>query len=326
MTVRTMVEAIRLTLEQELARDDSVVVLGEDVGRLGGVFRATDGLQRRFGEDRVIDAPLAEGVIAGAAVGLAASGMRPVIEMQFLGFAHQAFHQIAGQIARYGFRSQGRFPMPVTIRAPFGGGVRTPELHSDALEAQFVQCPGLKIVMPACAHDAKGLLAAAIRDPDPVLFCEPLRGYRLVKDEVPEEDYTIPFGQARTAREGSDVTLVAWSAAVQLCERVADHAASEGISCRVIDLRTLVPLDVATLVRCTEETGRVVVVHEAPLTGGFGAEVAATIQEEAFYSLEAPVARVTAPDMPYPLAGAEEVYLPGEQRVLAAVRKTVTAR
>jgi pyruvate dehydrogenase E1 component beta subunit len=326
MTVRTMVEAIRLTLEQELARDSSVVVLGEDVGRLGGVFRATDGLQRRFGEDRVIDAPLAEGVIAGAAVGLAASGMRPVIEMQFLGFAHQAFHQIAGQIARYGFRSQGRFPMPVTIRAPFGGGVRTPELHSDALEAQFVQCPGLKIVMPACAYDAKGLLAAAIRDPDPVLFCEPLRGYRLVKDEVPDEDYTVPFGQARVAREGSDVTLVAWSAAVQLCERAATRAAAEGISCRVIDLRTLVPLDVATLVACTEETGRVVVVHEAPLTGGFGAEVVATIQEEAFYSLEAPVARVTAPDMPYPLARAEDLYLPGEEHVLAAVRETVAAR
>jgi pyruvate dehydrogenase E1 component beta subunit len=321
-----MVEAIRLTLEQELARDGSIVLLGEDVGRLGGVFRATDGLQRQFGEDRVIDAPLAEAVIAGAAVGLAASGMRPVIEMQFLGFAHQAFHQIAGQIARYGFRSQGRFPMPVTIRAPFGGGVRTPELHSDALEAQFVQCPGLKIVMPACARDAKGLLAAAIRDPDPVLFCEPLRGYRLVKDEVPDEEFTIPFGRARTVRDGGDITLVAWSAAVQLCERAAEQAAREGISCRVIDLRTLVPLDVATLVRCTEETGRVVVVHEAPLTGGFGAEVAATVQEEAFYSLEAPVARVTAPDMPYPLAGAEELYLPGEERVLAAVRETVAAR
>jgi pyruvate dehydrogenase E1 component beta subunit len=239
------------------------------------------------------------------------------------GFSHQAFHQIADQIARYRFRSQGRYPMQITIRAPFGGGVRTPEMHSDALEAQFVQSPGLKIVMPASAYDAKGLLLAAIRDPDPVLFCEPLRGYRLVKDEVPEGDYTVSFGQARVVREGTDVTLVAWSAAVQLCERAAELAAEENISCRILDLRTLVPLDVEALARCAEATGRVVVVHEAPYTGGFGAEVIATIQEEAFYSLEAPIARVTAPDTPYPIAGVEEFYIPNEERVLAAVRRTV---
>jgi pyruvate dehydrogenase E1 component beta subunit len=308
-----------------MERDERVMILGEDVGRLGGVFRATDGLQRRFGEERVIDAPLAEGAIVGAAVGLAMSGMRPIAEVQFLGFAHQAFHQIADQVARYGFRSQGRFPMHVTIRTPFGGGVRTPELHSDALEAQFVQCPGLKIVMPSSAYDAKGLLLEAIRDPDPVLFCEPLRGYRLVKDEVPEEDYCVPFGQGRVVREGTDVTLIAWSAAVQLCERAAVLAQAEGVSCRIVDLRTLVPLDIEILVRCTEETGRVVVVHEAAYTGGFGAEIAATIQEEAFYSLEAPIARVTAPDTPYPLAGAEEFYIPNEERVLAAIRRTVGA-
>jgi len=325
MAVLNMVEAIRQALQQEMERDPTMVVLGEDVGRLGGVFRATDGLQSRFGAERVIDMPLAEGVIAGTAVGLAVSGMRPVIEMQFLGFAHQAFHQISDQIARYRFRSQGRYPMPITIRAPFGGGVRTPELHSDALEAQYVHCPGLKVVMPACAYDAKGLLIEAIRDPDPVLFCEPLHGYRLVKGEVPDEDYTVAFGQARTVRDGSDVTLVAWSAAVQLCERAAAAAAEEGISCRVLDLRTLVPLDLDALRVCTEETGRVVVVHEAPLTGGFGAEVVATIQEEAFYSLEAPVARVTAPDAPYPLAGAEGLYLPDEEQVLGAVRETLAA-
>jgi pyruvate dehydrogenase E1 component beta subunit len=251
------------------------------------------------------------------------SGMVPVPEMQFLGFSHQAFHQIADQIARYRFRSQGRYPMQITIRAPFGGGVRTPEMHSDALEAQFVQCPGLKIVMPASAYDAKGLLLEAIRDPNPVLFCEPLRGYRLVKDEVPEGDYTVPFGKARVVREGTDVTLVAWSAAVQLCERAAERAAEENISCRILDLRTLVPLDVEALARCAEATGRVVVVHEAPYTAGFGAEVIATIQEEAFYSLEAPIARVTAPDTPYPIAGVEEFYIPNEERVLAAVRRTV---
>jgi len=213
MAVLTMVEAIRQALEQEMERDERVMILGEDVGRLGGVFRATDGLQRRFGESRVLDTPLAEAAIAGASVGLAMSGMVPVPEMQFLGFSHQAFHQIADQIARYRFRSQGRFPMQITIRAPFGGGVRTPEMHSDALEAQFVQSPGLKVVMPSSAYDAKGLLLEAIRDPDPVLFCEPLRGYRLVKDEVPEGDYTVPFGQARIVREGDDMTLVAWSAA-----------------------------------------------------------------------------------------------------------------
>jgi pyruvate dehydrogenase E1 component beta subunit len=318
-----MVEAIRQALGQEMERDERVMILGQDVGRLGGVFRATEGLQERFGASRVFDTPLAEAVIAGASVGLAMSGMVPIPEMQFLGFSHQAFHQIADQIARYHFRSQGRFPMQITIRAPFGGGVRTPEMHSDALEAQFVQSPGLKIVMPATAYDAKGLLLEAIRDPDPVLFCEPLRGYRLVKDEVPEGDYTVPFGKARVVREGTDVTLVAWSAAVQLCERAAELAAQENISCRVLDLRTLVPLDVEALALCAEVTGRVVVVHEAPYTGGFGAEVIATIQEEAFYSLEAPIARVTAPDTPYPIAGVEEWYIPNEERVLAAVRRTV---
>lgn len=323
MPVLTMVEAIRQALEQEMERDERVMVLGEDVGRLGGVFRATDGLQKRFGAERVFDTPLAEAMIIGASVGLAISGMRPVAEMQFLGFAHQAYHQIADQVARYGLRSQGRYPMQVTIRAPFGGGVRTPELHSDALEAQFVHSPGLKVVMPATAYDAKGLLLEAIRDPDPVLFCEPLRGYRLVKDEVPEADYTVPFGSARVAREGTDVTLVAWSAAVQLCERAADLAAEEGISCQVLDLRTLVPLDVEALCRVTESTGRVVVVQEAAFTAGFGAEVVATIQEEAFYSLEAPIARVAAPDTPYPLAGVEEFYVPNEARVLAAIRRTV---
>ena len=326
MTVRTMIEAIHQALGQEMERDERVMILGEDVGRLGGVFRATDGLQARFGPERVFDTPLAEAAIVGTAVGLAMSGLRPVAEIQFLGFAHQAFHQIADQVARYGFRSQGRYPMHLTIRAPFGGGVRTPELHSDALEAQFVHCPGLKIVMPASAHDAKGLLLEAIRDPDPVLFCEPLRGYRLVKDEVPDEDYTVPFGQARITRDGSDLTLIAWSAAVQLSERAAVLAQEEGISCRVVDLRTLVPLDVETMARCAEETGRIVVVHEAPYTAGFGAEVAATIQEEAFYSLEAPILRVTAPDTPYPLAGAEEFYIPNEERVLTAIRKTMAAK
>jgi pyruvate dehydrogenase E1 component beta subunit len=324
VTVRTMVEAIRQALEAEMERDERIVLLGEDIGQLGGVFRATDGLQRRFGADRVVDTPLAEAAIIGTSVGLAMSGLVPVPEIQFLGFTQQAFHQIAGQMARLRFRSQGRFPMPITMRTPFGGGVRTPELHSDALEALFAQTPGLKIVMPATAYDAKGLLLEAIRDPDPVIFCEPLRGYRLVKDDVPDEDYTVPFGKARTIGSGTDVTLVAWSAAVQLCQRAVASAEELGISCRIVDLRTLVPLDVEALVEAAEATGRVVVVHEAPLTAGFGAEVVATIQAEAFYSLEAPIERVTAPDTPYPLAGIEEFYVPNEARVVAAIQRVMS--
>ncbi|TYP88876.1 alpha-ketoacid dehydrogenase subunit beta [Blastococcus xanthinilyticus] len=326
MATMTMIEAIRSALREEMARDESVVALGQDIGQLGGVFRATDGLLKEFGADRVFDMPLAEAVIAGSALGLAVSGLVPVAEIQFLGFTHQAFHQIAPQLARYRYRSQGRYNAQVTIRTPFGGGVRTPELHSDALEAQFVQSPGIKVVMPSNPYDAKGMLLEAIRDPDPVLFCEPLRGYRLVKGEVPEGDYTVPFGHSRVTREGTDVTLVAWSAAVQLAERAADRLAQEGIEAQVLDLRTLVPLDVAGLVSAVESTGRCVVVHEAPLTAGFGAEVVATVQEEAFYSLEAPVARVAAPDTPYPIASIEDYYIPSVERVVDAVRRTVDAK
>ncbi|MGH8896085.1 MAG: alpha-ketoacid dehydrogenase subunit beta [Egibacteraceae bacterium] len=325
MTVMTMIEAIRSALHDEMARDERVVVLGQDVGQLGGVFRATDGLLAEFGPDRVFDTPLAEGVIVGAALGLAVAGLVPVVEIQFMGFTHQAFHQLGAQLGRFRLRTQGRFGAQVTVRTPFGGGVRTPELHSDALEAQFVQCPGLKVVLPSNPYDAKGLLAEAIRDPDPVLFCEPLRGYRLVKGEVPDGDYTVPFGQLRQVRPGDDVTLVAWSAAVQVAERAADQLAEEAVSAQVLDLRTLVPLDVEGLVRAVERTGRCVVVHEAPLTAGFGAEVVATLQEEAFYSLEAPIARVTAPDTPYPLGSAEDLYIPTVERVVDAVRRTVKA-
>ena len=256
MPVCTMIEAIRQALEFELERDDRVMVLGQDVGQLGGVFRATAGLQDRFGPDRIRDTPLAEAGIAGTALGLAVSGLVPVAELQFLGFAHAAFHQIVDQIARFRYRSRGTYPLQVTIRSPFGGGVRTPEMHSDAVEAHFAHAPGLKVVMPATAYDAKGMLLAAIRDPDPVLFCEPLRGYRLVKDDVPDEDYTVPLGKARIAREGTDVTLIAWSSAVQLCGRAADLAGERGISCQVLDLRSLVPLDVETLAGCVESTGR----------------------------------------------------------------------
>jgi pyruvate dehydrogenase E1 component beta subunit len=317
MPVKDMLTAINDALNLAMAEDERVMILGQDVGKLGGVFRATDGLQRKYGTDRVVDMPLAEAVIAGSALGLAVSGMRPVAELQFLGFSHQAFHQIGPHIARMHYRSQGRFSVPLTIRAPFGGLVRTPEHHSDAIEAQFAQFPGLKIVMPATARDAKGLLLAAIRDDDPVLFCEPLRGYRLVRDEVPDTDYVVELGKSRIAREGDDITIVAWSAMVPVAERAADLLSENGISAHVLDLRCLVPLDIEGLVAAVERTGRVVVAHEAPLTCGFGAEIVATINEEAFYSLQAPVARVAAPDTPYPLAGLEDFYVPGAQRLAA---------
>jgi pyruvate dehydrogenase E1 component beta subunit len=325
MAVMTMVEAIRSTLAAELERDERVVLLGQDIGVNGGVFRATDGLQARFGEDRVVDMPLAEAAIVGSAVGLACSGLVPVPELQFLGFGSQAFHQIEGQVARMRFRSQGRFGMPMVLRAPFGGNVRTPELHSDAHEAKYVGSPGLKVLMPATARDAKGLLAHAIRDPDPVLFCEPLRGYRLIKDEVPDEDYTVAPGRARVVREGDDLTVVAYSAAVVIAEKAAERAAAEGLSVGVLDLRSLVPLDVDALREAVAHTGRALVVHEAPLSAGFGAELVATIQEEAFWSLRAPIGRVAAPDAPYPPGSVEDRYVPSVERVLAGIRTALEA-
>ncbi len=319
----TMVEAINSTLHGEMERDGRVLVFGQDVARNGGVFRATDGLFDRFGANRVVDTPLAEGVIIGTAVGLAAEGLVPVPEIQFLGFAWQAFHQLAGQLARLRYRSHGRFDAPVTVRAPFGGGVRTPELHSEAIEAQLVQCPGLKVVLPGSAADAKGLLASAIRDPDPVMFLEPLKGYRLIKDDVPEGEHLVPLGQARVVRPGDDVTVIAWSAQVEVARKAAEVLAAEhGLSAEVLDLRTLVPLDVEAIVASVEHTGRAVVIQEAPLSAGFASEVVATICEEAFYSLEAPVTRVSGYDVPYPVGMLEDRYVPDVDRVVAAVRRT----
>jgi pyruvate dehydrogenase E1 component subunit beta len=325
MPVMTMVEAIRSALGDALERDQRVLVFGQDVGVNGGMFRATDGLQARFGAERVVDMPLAEAVIVGSAVGLCCSGLIPVAELQFLGFGSQAFHQIEGQVARYRYRSQGRYGMPLVIRAPFGGNVKTPELHSDAHEAKYANSPGLKVVTPATAYDAKGLLAAAIRDPDPVLFCEPLRGYRMVSDEVPEEDYTVPLGRARVVRDGADLVIVAYSAAVVVADRAAERAAEEGWSVGVLDLRSLVPLDVDTLREAVARCGRAIVLHEGSLTAGFGAELVATIQEEAFWSLHAPIGRVAAYDTPYPPATVEELYVPSVERVLAAVRAAMEA-
>jgi len=325
MPERNVVEAINNALTEEMERDPRVMLLGLDVGRLGGVFRTTSGLIEKYGASRVVDTPLAEASIIGASLGLAVSGMVPVAEIQFLGFTAQAFHQIGPQLGKYRHRSRGRYHAQVTIRAPFGGGIRSPEFHSDAVEAQFVQSPGIKVVMPSNPYDAKGMLLEAIRDPDPVLFCEPDRLYRLYRMEVPDGDYTVPFGKAVVAREGKDVTLVAWSAAVELRQRAAAKLAEEDVEASIVDLRTLVPLDVETLVNAVAATGRCVIVHEAPLSAGFGAEVAATLAEEAFYDLDAPIARVASWDIPFPPASMEHWYLPSVDRVVEAAKRTAAA-
>jgi pyruvate dehydrogenase E1 component beta subunit len=323
MPQRNIVEAINNALVEEMEADPRVMVLGLDVGKLGGVFRTTSGLVDRYGPERVIDTPLAEASIVGASLGLAIAGMVPVAEIQFLGFTAQGFHQIGPQLGKYRQRSRGRYHCQVTIRAPFGGGIKSPEFHSDAVEAQFVQTPGIKVVMPSNPYDAKGLLIEAIRDPDPVLFCEPDRLYRTMRMEVPDGAYTVPFGKAVPVRGGEHVTLVAWSAAVELCMRAAEQLAAEGVSAAVLDLRTLVPLDVDTLCAQVVKTGRCVIVHEAPLSAGFGAEISATLMEEVFYDLDAPVARVGAFDVPFPAASLEDYYLPSVDRVVAAVRRTM---
>jgi len=325
MAQMNMIEAIRDAIGTAMSTDERVVVLGQDVGKMGGVFRATDGLLAKFGDKRVFDMPLAEGAIVGSALGLALSGLRPIAEIQFLGFTQQACHQIIQQVARMRYRSRGRYAASLVIRAPFGGGGRTPELHSDAIESQFTQAQGLKIIAPSNSYDAKGMLLSAVRDPDPVLFLEPLHGYRSIKGEVPPTDYEVEIEKVRIAREGKDVTLIAWSAAVNLALEAAEVLAGEGISAGVVDIRSLLPLDVDGLVAAVEQTGRCVIIHEAPLTGGFGAEIAATISKEAFYSLQAPIERVTAPDAPYPLAAAEKMFVPNFGQVAAAVRRTLEA-
>jgi pyruvate dehydrogenase E1 component beta subunit len=325
VAVSTIVEAINQTLAREMERDGRVVVFGQDVGHNGGVFRATDGLQARFGAARVVDMPLAEGVIIGSAVGLAAAGMVPVAEIQFLGFVYQAMHQLAGQVARLRYRSNGRFDVPITVRAPFGGGVRTPELHSEALEGQLANIPGLKIVLPSSAADAAGLLASAIRDPDPVLFLEPLRGYRALRDDVPEGDHLVPLGKLRRVVEGDDLVIVTWSYMTEVSRRAADQLNGEGFSIGVIDLRTLVPLDLEGLASAVTAAGRVVVVEEAPMTGGFGSEIVATISEECFYDLEAAPVRVSGYDVPYPVGMLEDHYVPSVERVVRACRRALEA-
>jgi 2-oxoisovalerate dehydrogenase E1 component beta subunit len=322
MPTYNIIQAVNDALRLEMRRDPNVVVLGEDVGRFGGVFRATTGLYEEFGPDRAIDTPLAEGGIVGAAVGMALYGLRPVPEIQFADFIFPAMDQIVNEVAKYRYRSGGQWSCPLVIRSPYGGGIRGGHYHSQSPEAHFIHTPGLKVVVPATPEDAKGLLLSAIRDPDPVLFFEPKRVYRAAKGEVPEGDYTVPIGEARVTRAGHQVTLIAWGSMWHEADQAAREAEADGIDAEVLDLRSLQPLDVQAVVRSVTKTGRAVVVHEAPRTCGFGAELAALIQERCFLHLEAPVARVTGYDTPFPYT-LENEYLPRAPRILKALREIV---
>jgi pyruvate dehydrogenase E1 component beta subunit len=316
----TLIEAVTQALAYEMARDPSVVVLGEDVGINGGVFRATQGLQEKFGELRVLDTPLDETTIAGVTVGMAAQGMKPVAEAQFEGFIYPMMEQIACHAARLRNRTRGRITVPAVWRAPWGGGIRAPEHHSEANEHLFTNIPGLRVVMPSSPARAYGLLLAAIRDPDPVMFFEPKRIYRQYKEEVPDDGEALPLDVCFVLRDGTDVTLVTWGAQVKETLEAADALAEEGISAEVIDVATLTPLDFDTIAESVQKTGRCVIVHEATRTSGFGAELAALMQEHCFYHLEAPIERVAGWDTPYPHAQ-EWAYFPGPARVGAAFRR-----
>jgi len=318
----TLVQAVRDGLKSEMERDDDVLVLGEDVGTNGGVFRATEGLLEAFGEDRVIDTPLAESGIVGTAIGMAAYGFRPVPELQFSGFMYPAFDQIVSHAARLRTRSRGRFTCPMVVRAPYGGGIRAPEHHSESKEAFYTHEPGLKVVVPSTPYDTKGLLAASIRDPDPVVFLEPKLIYRAFREDVPEEPYTVELGEAAVRREGEDLSVFTWGAMTRPTLEAADSVAEDGIDCEVVDLRTLSPMDTDAIVESFKKTGRAVVVHEAPKTGGLAGEITATIQEEALYYQEAPINRVTGFDVPYPLYALEDYYLPEDTRIEDAIRET----
>ena len=321
MAQQNMVQAINDALAGEMRRDDRVVVLGEDVGKVGGVFRVTAGLYDEFGEARVIDTPLAEAGIIGTAIGMALYGLRPVPEIQFSDFIYPAFDQIVSEAAKMRWRSGGEYACPIVIRTPIGGGIRGGLYHSQSPEALFIHTAGLKVVCPSNPYDAKGLLLASIRDDDPVLFLEPKRVYRAVKMDVPEGDYEVPLGQAKVVREGEGVTVVSWGAMVYEALSAAAEVAEAGIDCEVIDLRTLWPLDVDTIARSVEKTGRLVVVHEAPKTCGFGAEVLQSVSEKAFLHFEAPPLRVTGWDTPFPYT-LENEYLPLAHRIVPALRET----
>lgn len=320
-----MAQAINAALDVALADDEKAVLLGEDIGTTGGVFRVTDGLQARYGTGRVIDAPVAESGIAGAAFGMALAGLRPVAEIQFLGFAYPAYDQVVSHIGRIRNRSSHRFSAPLVIRIPYGGGIGAAEHHSESSEAIFAHAPGLKVVVPSTPYDAKGMLLQAFADPDPVVFLEPIRLYRSIKQDVPDGHYVVGLGDASTVRQGSDVSVISYGAMVREGRRAADLVADEGISVEVIDLRTLSPLDEDSIVAAARRTGRVVAVAESPRTGGMASEVAAVVGERALYSLLAPVERVTGWDTVVPLKRTERHHVPGPERIAAAIRRAMGA-
>lgn len=321
MAQKTMIQAITDALALELKNDSNVLIFGEDVGKNGGVFRATQGLQEEFGEDRVFDTPLAESGIGGLAFGLALEGFRPVPEIQFFGFVFEVMDSIVGQMARTRYRMGGTRNMPVTIRAPFGGGVHTPELHSDNLEGLIAQSPGIRVVIPSNPYDAKGLLISSIRSNDPVVFLEHMKLYRSFREEVPDEAYEVPLDKAAVTKEGKDISVITYGAMVREAKKAAENLAKEGIDVEIIDLRTVAPLDVETIVASVEKTGRVVVVQEAQKQAGVGAQVVSEISERAILSLQAPIGRVSAPDTIFPFGQAENVWLPNAKDIEDKVRE-----
>lgn len=323
MTRINIVEAVNKALLQEMETDQRVVVMGEDVGVDGGVFRATDGLYKRFGEKRVIDTPLSESGIVGTAIGMAMYGLKPVTEIQFDGFMHPAFDQIVSHASRIRNRTRGRYTCPIVVRAPYGGGIRALEHHNESPEAFYAHVPGLKVVIPSTPYDTKGLLVSAIRDPDPVIFLEPKKIYRAIKEEVPDKQYTVPIGKANTVQEGTDVTVISWGSMMHTAKQAVQQAGEEGTSVELVDVRTISPCDWATIIDSVKKTGRAVIVQEAPKTCGFGAEVAARIGEQALLELEAPVVRVAGWDTPFPYFKMEEYYLPNANRILNAVRQVM---
>lgn len=317
----TMVQAITDALDVMLERDERVMLLGEDIGKNGGVFRATDGLQKKYGEDRVVDTPLSEAGIIGTGVGLAVNGMRPVLEIQFLGFIYPAFEQIATHVTRMRMRTRGELTVPMVIRAPYGAGVRAPEIHSDSTEAYFTHMPGIKVICPSSPYDAKGLLISAMEDPDPVLFMESMRLYRSGKEEVPEGYYKEEIGKGKKVKEGKDVTVITWGAMVKTAKEAADSMENRDIECDVIDVRTLYPLDQDIIADSVQKTGRVVIVHEAHETGGVGNDILSVINKQAFMYLKAPIEKVTGFDVPVPMFSLEDHYLPSAARIQTAIHK-----
>ncbi len=324
MALRNLVQALNLALRQEMEKDDRIVLLGEDIGRQGGVFRVTEGLLDRFGPMRVLDTPVSEAGIVGTSIGLALAGLRPVAEIQFSGFMFNALHQLGLLAARFRSRSRGTFQVPMVVRSPWGGGVRALELHNESEEAVYAQLPGLKVVIPSRPRRARALLVASIRDPDPVVFLEPKRVYRSIREEVPDEEEIFPIGEAEIVRSGRHLTLITYGSMLQDCLQAAEQAERlHQISVEVIDLLTVVPMDTATIVRSVQKTGRCVVVHEAPRSCGIGAEIIARINEQCLFHLQAPVARVTGYDIPYPFFAREQSYLPNVARILDAIRRTL---